>query len=241
MEQNHFQTASTDRAVQFDAGLQSHFHRVYGTMALGLVITGLTAFITSTIPAMVGLLVAAQSNFLISMLVAFSPMIIIAMTFNPYTARRLSATSLSLIFFGFSAYFGWLLSMVFLAYTSESIARVFFITAATFAAMSIWGYTTKKDLSSMGSFLMMGVIGLIIAMVVNMFLQSEMMMFIISGAGVIIYTLMTAWDTQQIKESYHASHGEQANAKAAVFGALTLYINFIMLFQFLLQLLGNRE
>jgi len=241
MQPNRFTNVSRTNARQIDEGLRAHFQRVYNTMAIGLVITGLVAWFTSQSEAMLGILMAAQGNMLTSLLVAFSPMIVIMLAFNPATMRKLSAMALTGIFFAFSAYFGWLLSMIFLAYTPESIARVFFITAATFAAMSIWGYTTKKDLSGMGSFLIMGIIGLFIAIVVNAFLQSPMMMFIISGAGVVIYTLLTAFETQQIKESYSVSNGNEANAKMAVMGALSLYINFIMLFQFLLQLLGNRN
>ncbi len=224
-----------------DAGLRSHFNRVYGTMALGLLITGVMAYITSTNEAMLSFLVNAQGNTMMRLLIAFSPMIIIMMAFNPYTMRRLSAPVLGMIFFAFSAYFGWLMSTMFVAYTGASITRVFFITAATFAAMSIWGYTSKSDLSKMGSFLMMAVIGLIIAMVVNMFMQSPIMMYVISGAGVVIYTLMIAYDTHQIKRNYDPSYGAENNNKLAIMGALGLYINFIMLFQFLMQFLGQRE
>jgi FtsH-binding integral membrane protein len=227
--------------VRVDEGLKRHFNRVYFTMALGLLITGAMAYITSTNEAMLSLLVNAQGNTGMRMLIAFSPMIIIAMAFNPYTMQRLSAPVLGMIFFAFSAYFGWLMSIMFIAYTADSITRVFFITAGMFAAMSIWGYSTKADLSKMGSLLFMAVIGLIIAIVVNMFMQSPIMMYLISGAGVVIYTLLVAFDTQQIKRSYNAAHGRDNNNKLAVMGALSLYINFIMIFQFLMQFLGQRE
>lgn len=244
MQTDPFRTASSTgmrTAASFDQGLRDHFNRVYGTMSIGLVITGLMAWFTASTPAMIGALISLSSNPLTGMLIAFSPMLVIMFAFNGASVQRLSATALSLVFFGFSAYMGWLLSVLLLAYTGESIARVFFITAATFAAMSIWGYTTKKDLSAMGSFLMMGVIGMIIAMVVNIFMQSPALMFVISGAGVLIYTLLVAYDTQAIKETYSASYGQDTTAKLAVLGALSLYINFIMLFQFLLSLIGNRE
>lgn len=236
----HMNTQAQTSATTYDAGLRAHFMRVYNTMTLGLVLTGLVAWFTSQSPAMTQWLIETQRSGW-GILLALSPMIIIMFAFNPAAAQKLSSTALTGIFLAFSAYFGWLLSTLFHVYTGESIARVFFITAATFAAMSLWGYTTKKDLSTMGSFLMMGIIGLIIAIVVNMFMQSAMLHFIISGAGVIIYTLMTAYDTQTIKESYQESAGREANAKLAVFGALSLYINFIMLFQFLLSFLGQRE
>ncbi len=240
MQPNNLGTTTTG-ARQIDAGLKSHFNRVYGTMALGLLITGVMAYFTSQNAALTSILVNAQGSTMMRMLIAFSPMIVIGLAFNPYTIRKLSAPVLGMIFFGFSAYFGWLMSTMFLAYTAESVTRVFFITAATFAAMSIWGYTTKSDLSKMGSFLMMAVIGLIIAIVVNMFMKSPMMMYFISGAGVIIYTLMIAFDTQKIKENYHAAHGAENNNKMAIMGALSLYINFIMLFQFLMQFMGSRD
>lgn len=233
--------ATQTAARQIDAGLRSHFNRVYGTMALGLLITGVMAYITSGNEALLSLLVGAQSNTMMRMIIAFSPMIVIMMAFNPYTMRRLSAPVLGMIFFAFSAYFGWLMSTMFIAYTGASITRVFFITAGTFAAMSIWGYTSKSDLSKMGSFLMMAVIGLIIAIVVNMFLASPIMMYVISGAGVVIYTLMIAYDTHQIKKNYSADYSAEDNNKIAIMGALGLYINFIMLFQFLMQFLGQRE
>lgn len=233
-------TQAQTGAASYDAGLRAHFMRVYNTMSLGLVITGLVAWFTSQSPAMTQWLINMQSSGW-GILLAFSPMIVIAMAFNPATARKLSSTALTGIFLAFSAYFGWLLSTMFVVYTGASIARVFFITAATFTAMSLWGYTTKKDLSAMGSFLMMGMFGLVIAIFVNMFMQSTMLHFIVSGAGVVIYTLLTAYDTQMIKESYNESAGGEANAKLAVFGALGLYINFIMLFQFLLSFLGQQE
>lgn len=233
--------SQTQTAAGYDAGLRSHFIRVYNVMALGLVITGLMAWFSSQNEAMLGALASLHSNPLLGFVVMLSPMIIMMLAFNPASMRKLSAPALTGIFLAFSAYFGWLLSTIFVIYTAESIARVFFITAATFLAMSIWGYTTKKDLSSMGSFLMMGMIGLLIAIVVNFFLQSELMMFIISCAGVVIYTLLTAYDTQAIKEMYQVETGGEANAKLAVMGSLSLYLNFIMLFQFLMQLLGQRE
>lgn len=231
----------TDSKVTIDKGLRNHFMRVYNIMAFGLVVTGLTAFMTSQSEMMVKALIAMQSNMMLSMLVAFSPMIIVMMAFNPMTMRKLSSNALTFIFLGFSAYFGWLFSTMFLAYTGSSIARVFFITSATFAAMSIYGYTTRRDLSSMRSFFMMGIIGLFIAIVANMFFQSSMLQLAISAIGVILYTLLVAFNTQDIKRAYNEAYGEENNRKFAVVGALNLYINFIMLFQFLMQFMGDRR
>lgn len=241
MTPDRFGPQTVTRGLALDQGLRTHFQRVYNVMAGGLVITGLVAWFSAHSPAMMSFLQSMQSSTLTSLLIAFSPMILLMMAFNPAAVRRMSSTMLTVVFFGFSAYFGWLMSVIFLAYTAESIAKVFFITAATFAAMSIWGYTTKRDLSALGSFLLMGAIGLLIAMVVNAFLGSSMLSFVISGAGVILYTLMVAFDTQSIKETYHESYGQEANSKLAVMGALSLYLDFIMIFQFLLQLLGNRN
>lgn len=243
MEPNRFQSSiSTGRqGTNIDAGLRQHFARVYNTMAAGLVVTGLVAWFSAQSEAMINALISLHSNPLLGFIIMFSPMIVVMLAFNPASMRRMSSVALTGIFLAFSAYFGWLLSTIFLMYTTESIARVFFITAAMFMGMSIWGQTTRKDLSGLGSFLMMGMIGLIIAIVVNVFMQSSAMMFLISGAGVIIYTLMTAYDTQMIKQTYHESNGNEANAKMAVMGALSLYINFIMLFQFLMQFFGQER
>lgn len=241
MERNQFQTATSGSSSGIDQGLRAHFVKVYQVVAMGIFVTGLSAWMTSQIPSMVNFLIEARSNTMVSLLIAFSPMLIVAFAFNPASIRKFSSTALTGFFLAFSAYFGWLFSLIFLAYTDASIARVFFVTSATFLAMSIWGQTTRKDLTSMGSFLAMGVIGLVIAIVVNFFLQSTMLHFIVSGMGVLIYTLMIAYDTQMIKSMYSQSAGREANSKMAIMGALSLYINFIMLFQFLLQFMGQRE
>jgi FtsH-binding integral membrane protein len=158
--------------------------------------------------------------------------------------NRLSTTAAQGLFWAFCATMGASLTNIFLIYTSESIVRVFFITAATFGAMSLWGYTTKSDLSRMGSFLMMGLFGIVIAGLVNMFLHSSAMQYIISMAGVVVFTGLTAYDTQRIKADYvqfsYAEGMDGAN-KRSVYDALSLYLNFINLFMMLLQLLGNRN
>jgi FtsH-binding integral membrane protein len=234
-------SSSQSRETTFDAGLQKHFQQVYNIMALGLVVTGSTAYMVSTIPGVENVFMAISQNMFIALAVAFAPMMAMMMLFSPNRIRTASFQSLVLGFVGFSAFFGAIMASIFLAYSPESIIKTFFITAGTFAATSIYGYTTKTDLSSMGSFLRMGVIGLFLAIVVNLFLQSPVMHMAISAIGVLIYTGLTAWDTQQIKETYRYSYGGHATGKLAVMGALNLYMNFIMLFQFLLQFLGNRE
>jgi len=158
--------------------------------------------------------------------------------------NRLSAAAAQLFFYVFATAMGVSISWIFLTFTDFSIVQVFLITAIAFAGLSLWGYTTKKDISGWGSFLIMGVIGLIVASIVNIFVQSDMMMFAISVLGVLIFAGLTAYDTQNIKNTYiaHAAHGDREwLGKAAIMGALNLYLDFINMFMFLLQLLGNRE
>lgn len=230
----NFQTAT--RATTYDAGLRSYFQKVYNTMAIGLVLTGLIAFGVANTPALVDLFFG---NTIMRMVVIFAPLAFVFFGFTPRRIQAMSVGQLAGTFYAFSAIFGISLATIFLVYSGESIARVFFITAAMFAGTSIFGYTTKKDLSSMGSLLIMGVWGLLIAMIVNMFLHSSGLQFVISGIGVLVYTGLVMWDTQNLKLMYSHANGTEANGKMAVMGALSLYINFIMLFQFLLQFMGS--
>ncbi len=241
MEQNRSFTYSQSRETTFDAGLQKHFQQVYNIMALGLAVTGTTAFAVAQIPGVESVFASIAQNPIIALAVAFAPMMAMMALFNPHRMRTASFQSLVLGFVGFSAFFGALMASIFMVYSPESIIKTFFITAATFAATSIYGYKTKSDLSGMGSMLRMAVIGLFLAVIVNLFLQSPVMHMAISAVGVLIYTGLTAWDTQQIKETYRYSYSGDTTSKLAVMGALGLYMNFIMLFQFLLQFMGNRE
>ncbi len=225
------------QAVTYDEGLRQHFRSVYNVMSLGLIVTGLVAFGIANWPAAVNLLFATPLKWV----VAFAPLAFIWFGFSPNAVRTKSAGQLKTMFFLFSAVFGASLSTIFIVYQGADIARAFFITAATFAATSVFGYVTKKDLSGLGGLLIMGVIGLLIAMVVNIFLQSSALEWAVSVIGVLIYTGLVAYDTQNIKETYSATYGDEANSKMAVMGALGLYINFIMLFQFIMNLLGGRE
>ena len=224
--------------AEIDQGLRAHMQNVYNAMAAGLVVSGLVAYIVASTPVLLNLVFANQITYLI---IAFSPLALLFFAFQPSQIARMSVTAVGALYFGFVGLMGLSLSAIFVLYTTESIAQVFFITAGTFAAMSIYGYTTKRDLSAMGSFLFMGLIGIIIASVVNIFMQSGMMAFVISILGVGIFTGLTAWDTQRIKETYHASIGRDTMTKMAFMGALSLYLDFINLFQFLLHLLGNRN
>lgn len=230
-------TNTRTTATSYDDGLRDHFRGVYNVMSLGLVITGLVAYGISTSQEMINLLFGTPLKWV----VMFAPLAFIFFGFTHNAVMRKTSRQLKILFFVFSAVFGMSLSTVFLAYANADIARAFFITAATFAGTSVYGYVTKKDLSGMGGLLIMGVIGILIASIVNIFLASSALDFAISVIGVLVYTGLVAYDTQQIKETYSAGHGHEANDKMAVMGALGLYINFIMLFQFILNLLGNRE
>lgn len=235
--ESNIQQNTVSRDTIYDAGLRNHFQSVYNIMAIGLVITGLTAYAVSNIPALMQLIFGTPLKYV----AIFAPLLFTIFGFNPNAVMRRTGGQLKGLFYGFSAVFGVCMATIFLAYAGADIARVFFITAAMFAGSSIFGYTTKRDLSSMASLMIMGAIGIFIAMLVNIVLQSEMVYFVVSVVGVIVYTGLTAWDTQNIKETYRASYGTAINDKMAVMGALNLYINFIMLFQFLLQLFGGRR
>ncbi|MBV8736243.1 MAG: Bax inhibitor-1/YccA family protein [Alphaproteobacteria bacterium] len=223
-----------DTAYGIDVGLREYMLRVYNYMASGLALTGIVAY------------VAAYSGFyaLIARtpaiwLVILAPLgLVMLMSFG---VQKLQASTLQLVFWLYSGLMGLSMAVLFLAFTGTSIARVFFITAGTFAAMSLYGYTTRRDLSQFGSFLFMGLIGIIIASLVNMFFASSAVQFAISVIGVIVFTGLTAWDTQQIKEMYYEADGAEIASKKAIMGALRLYLDFINLFMMLMQLLGTRR
>ena len=242
-------------AARIDEGLRAHMNKVYGTMSVGMLITGAAAW------AIAGLAVSdvptayqiGANEYLtdfgyalyaspLKWVVMFLPLVMV-FAFSAMI-NRLSAAAAQTFFYVYALAMGASLSSIFLVFTGTSIAQVFLITAIAFASLSLYGYTTKKDLSAMGTFLIMGVVGLIVAMIVNIFLQSEAMAFAISVLGVLIFAGLTAYDTQNIKTTYvaHAAHGDaEWLGKAAIMGALQLYLDFINMFMFLLHLFGNRE
>lgn len=224
-------------ATTFDVGLQAHMQKVYKVMSYGLAVTGLIAFAVASSQAMTNLIFDTPFKWV----ALFAPLAIVWFGFTPQRASRMSKEKLRGVFYLLSAVYGLTFAAIFLIFTSDSIARVFFITAGMFGGMSLWGYTTKKDLAGMGSFLMMGLIGLIIASVVNIFMGSSLVHFLVSVMGVMIFTLMTAFDTQRIKETYAYGHGSDDNDKLATLGALSLYLNFILLFQSLIHLFGEHR
>lgn len=222
-----------DRAA-FDQGLRQHMLRVFNYMGAGLAITGLVSFLMVSS----GYAAALAMNKILYIAVALSPM---AFMFIFPRVPSMSVAGAQMTFWSYAALFGVALSPIFLKFTGESVAKVFFITSATFLAASLYGYATKSDLTKLGSFLMVGAIGLMLAMVVNIFLGSSIMQMVISVLGVLIFTGLTAYETQEIKETYQEAYGQDMNQKIAVLGAVGLYGNFVMIFQFLLSLLGDRE
>jgi uncharacterized protein len=222
-------------AVAFDAGLRAHMLKVYNYMASGVLLTGIVAMLF----AQSGMAATIMSGGALRWLIILSPLaIVMAMSFGQ---NRMSTLTLQSLFWAFTVLMGLSLSTIFLVYTGASIAQTFFATAAAFTGLSLWGYTTKKDLSGMGTFLIMGLVGLIVASIVNIFLQSSTMGWVISSLGVLIFAGLTAYDTQKIKSLYQYVAGTDMAGKAAIMGALTLYLDFINMFQFLLSFLGNRD
>ena len=224
-----------DSRVDVDEGLRRYMLRVYNYMMLGLALTGVVAFAVASSPAALQLIFGTPLMWVV-MLAPLAFVMILS-----FGLHRLSTPMTQLLFWAFAGAMGLSLSSIFIAYTGASITRVFFITASAFAALSIYGYTTKKDLSGWGTFLFMGLIGIIIASIVNIFLASSMMHFIITVGGVLVFAGLTAYDTQKIKSEYLVSDSGEVAEKKAVSGALRLYLDFINLFIMLLHLFGNRE
>jgi FtsH-binding integral membrane protein len=233
---------TADMAV--DAGLRSFMLGVYNKLAIGLVVAGVLAYVTGNVPAVTSLLwVQTPTGYgitMLGMIVQFLPLVLLFGSM--FFMKNPTAGGVNLLYWAVVASIGASLGFVFLRYTGESVASTFFVTAAAFGALSLFGYTTKKDLTGFGSFLIIGVVGLIIASVVNIFLQSPMMQFVISAAGVLIFAGLIAYDTQRLKMTYYELGGNQAAMGVATnYGALSLYINFINLFQFLLSIFGDRR
>ena len=241
-------TRSSASEAIIDQGLRSYMLKVYNYMGSALLLTGFIALFTFKFAAVTGpngelLGLTSLGNSLynsgLAWIVMLAPLgVVFYMSFG---IAKMSASKAQTVFWIFASLMGLSLSSIFLAYTGTSITRVFFITAGTFGAMSIYGYTTKRDLTKLGSFLMMGLIGIIIASLVNIFMQSPMMYFVISILGVLIFVGLTAYDTQKIKNMYLASDSGELMGKKAIMGALTLYLDFINLFIMLLRLFGQRR
>lgn len=245
------------RTLAIDEGLRAHMNKVYGLMSVGMLLTAAAAWAIAGLavtndPSLAAAQIGADKYLTgfgaaiytspLKWLVMFAPLAFV-FAFSAMIGR-MSAAAAQLVFYAFAVTMGVSISSIFLVFTGMSIVQTFLVTAIAFAGLSLWGYTTKKDISGWGSFLIMGVIGLLVASIVNIFLGSPAVMFAISAIGVLIFAGLTAYDTQKIKTDYiaHAQHGDaEWLGKSAIMGALTLYLDFINMFMFLLQFMGNRE
>lgn len=238
---------ATGTAAAIDVGLRAYMIRIYNYMAAGVALTGVVSWFTfnaATTTNEAGRLVLTSFG----QAIYSGPLTIILFLgtlgivfFLSFRIDKLQAGTALMLFMGYAALLGLMLSSVFLQYTGASITRTFFISAASFGALSLYGYTTQRDLSPIGSFLIMGLFGLILAMVVNIFLKSSGLDFAVSAIGVLIFAGLTAWDTQKIKEMYDSNDDGTVSGRKAVMGALTLYLDFINLFLFMLRFMGDRR
>ncbi|NLR99189.1 Bax inhibitor-1/YccA family protein [Rhizobium sp. P38BS-XIX] len=239
--QNRVQSGARSGAM-IDEGLRAYMLKVYNLMALGLAITGVAAYLAFSLAFADGQITAFGQAIYLSPLkwvVIFAPLAMVF--FLSYRINRMSVAAATTTFWVYAALMGLSLSSIFIIYTGQSVVQTFFVTAASFGALSLFGYTTKRDLSGMGSFMMMGLFGLIIASLVNIFLHSSAMQFAISAIGVLIFAGLTAYDTQRIKEMYFEADDASAAGRKAIMGALSLYLDFVNLFMFLLRFMGNRN
>ena len=237
--QNRMAQGRVQSGAMIDEGLRTYMLKVYNLMALALVITGVASFGTYTLAVSNPAVAQALYQSPLRWVIMFAPLALVF--FLSFRIQKMSVPAAQATFWGYAALMGISLSSIFLVFTGQSIVQTFFITAASFGALSLYGYTTKKDLSGLGSFLIMGLFGLIIASIVNIFLQSSAMGFAISAIGVLIFAGLTAYDTQKIKEMYFDGDDVAVAGRKAIMGALTLYLDFINLFMFMLQFLGNRD
>ncbi|UCI05760.1 Bax inhibitor-1/YccA family protein [Mesorhizobium sp. B1-1-8] len=219
----------------YDEGLRKHMLRVYNYMGLGLVVTGLVAFAVASTPALYVPIFSSPLKWVVML----APLAFVLLF--SFKMQTMSAASAQAMFWAFCAVMGLSLASVFLVFTGTSIARTFFIAATMFGATSLYGYTTRRDLTQFSSFLIMGLIGVVIASLVNLFLGSTALQFAISVIGIAVFIGLTAWDTQTIKEQYAENFDAESQQKLAVFGAFSLYLNFINIFQLLLNFTGERE
>ncbi|PTQ12311.1 hypothetical protein CLG96_07185 [Sphingomonas oleivorans] len=230
------QTSVGAREAAFDAGLRSYMLSVYNYMASGVLLTGIVALLFAASGAAASVMLSPGP---LKYLIIFSPLAFVMVL--SFGIHRLSTGAAQALFWAFATVMGLSMSTIFLVYTGPSIATTFFATAAAFVSLSLYGYTTKKDLSGFGTFLIMGVVGLLVASLLNIFFKSPGLTFAISGIGVLLFAGLTAYDTQRIKSLYFHVAGTDMIGKTVIMGALSLYLDFVNMFQFLLSFLGNRE
>ena len=239
MQDNRFMNASAAQAASIDVGLRAYMLGVYNHMTTALALTGFAAFATKwavlSVPGVGQLLFGSPLAYVIM----FAPIGMVL--WLSVRINKMSAPKARNLFYAYAAIMGISLSTILLAYTGSSVARAFFITAGAFAGLSIYGYTTKRNLSALGSFLMIGVVGLLLASIANIFIGSTQMEFLISIVGVFLFAGLTAYDTQRIKSMYSAGDDASVAGRKSIFGALVLYLDFINMFLFLVRLIGNRE
>jgi len=239
MQDNRFMNASAAQAASIDVGLRAYMLGVYNHMTTALALTGFAAFATKwavlSVPGVGQLLFGSPLAYVIM----FAPIGMVL--WLSVRINKMSAPKARNLFYAYAAIMGISLSTILLAYTGSSVARAFFITAGAFAGLSIYGYTTKRNLSALGSFLMIGVVGLLLASIANIFIGSTQMEFLISIVGVFLFAGLTAYDTQRIKSMYSAGDDASVAGRKSIFGALMLYLDFINMFLFLVRLIGNRE
>jgi len=242
---NAFNRAGTvaDQAA-FDTGLRTHMIRVYNYMASGLALSGIVAFGLFSSPQLASVFFQVSGGYVVGLtglgwIATLAPLGLLLLV--SFRAATMSVGAIQAVYWTVTALMGVSLSILLFTYTGASVARTFFVTAAAFGALSLYGYTTKRDLTAMGKFLFMGVVGLILAGLVNMIWPSGTMSFIISAAGVLIFSGLIAYDTQKIKEQYADAWGTDTAEKVAIFGALSLYLDFVNLFQFLMSFLGQER
>lgn len=233
---NYFnQTAAAGAQARFDEGLRRYMLGIYRNMGLGLLLTGVVAALVASSPALVGLIFGTPLKWV----AMFAPLAFVF--FFSFRIEKMTTAGAWTAFFAFAAVMGISMAAIFLVFTATSIAGAFFGASAIFLAMSLWGYTTKTDLTRFSTFLFVGLIGVVLASVVNIFLGSSVLQMVLSVAGIVVFTGLTAWDTQRLKSEYLVYAGTQATEKLAVMGALSLYLNLINLFQLLLSLFGQTE
>ncbi|OJX09762.1 MAG: hypothetical protein BGO77_02580 [Caedibacter sp. 37-49] len=235
MSNEYMRTVSRSRAENLDQGLRSYMLGIYNYMALGLGLTGLVATLVASSPALLQAIYGSPLHYVVML----APVALVF--FLSFRLHKLQASTAQTLFWTYAGLMGLSLSWIFLAYTGASVAKVFFITAGTFGAMSLYGYTTQRDLTGMGSFLFMGLIGLVLASLVNIFVKSSAFEFVLSVIGVLIFTGLTAYDTQVIKSEYIEGDDREIMMKKSIMGALRLYLDFINLFLHLLRFLGDRR
>ncbi len=227
-------SSSPARVSGMDVGLRSHMQRIYNRMTVGVLITALVSFYIGSQPQLLNAIFGTPLKWVVML----APLAIVMFGFNP---ARMSSNTLRLSFIALSVLYGLSFGAIFAVYTGESIAKAFFVATSMFAGISIFGYTTKKDLSAMGSFAVMGIIGLLVLSIINMFVASSMLSNVIAGVGIIAFGGMTAWETQRMKEMYSPRDNEELASRMSWAAALNLYISFIAMFQYVLHFMGNRN